>query len=271
MKTVKYNIISGLMAVLLVLSLAGCRSARQAQTGESARSDSYAEVARKLAEAPSETELTAKMSVTVRQTSMGGQIRMRWNEAVQVSVSLLGLAEIARVEFLPDKVVVVDRVNRRYSVCSYADFPGRNYTGLDFNVVQCLFWNRLFAPGKDGAGNIASSMRLQDSSESAMVLKEREYGYLFNVRKVNSLLTRVAKTESGSGITMEYSAFTRVSDNLIFPTVMDVDIDADILDESARIVLSSIDVKKGSWASQSKISTNLKKVGLDDLIKGILK
>lgn len=267
----KNRIFHILVMAVAVLSLAGCRSIRQTPTGADAKDASYVEVARKLASEPSVSEMTAKISTTVRNTSLSGQIRMRWNECVQVSVNLLGLAEIARVEFLPDKVVVIDRVNRRYSVCSYADFPGRNYTGLEFNVVQSIFWNRLFAPAHEGAAETASAMRLSESNETTMILKEKEYGFLFTVRKLNTLLTKVSKTQGGSGVTMEYSAFTRVDDNLIFPTVMDLDIDSDRLDESARIVLSGIDVRKGSWASQSKIASNLKKVGIDELIDGLLR
>lgn len=266
----KRRLIYILLAVA-VMSLAGCRSARQVQDGTRSADVSYSEVVRKLAAEPPVTEMTAKISATVRQTSLSGQIRMRWNECVQVSVNLLGLAEIARVEFLPDKIVVVDRVNRRYSVCSYADFPGRNYTGLEFNVVQSLFWNKMFAPGKEGIGNVVASMRLENSSESSMTLKEGEYGFLFNVRKANNLLTKVSKSAGGSGIQMEYSSFARVADNLVFPTVMDIDIDSDQFDESARIVLSGIDTGKGSWASQSKISSSLKKVELETLINGILR
>lgn len=261
------------MLTVIAAVLSGCRSSRQTGSGTGTaepNSGSYAEVASVLAQKPAADELTARISVSADMGSLGGQIRMRWNECVQLSVNLLGLAEIARVEFLPDKVVMIDRVNRRYSVCGYADFPGRNYTGLEFDVVQRLFWNRLFAPGQNGVSDMVSAMSLKEDGTDSMILQDREYGYQFSVRKLNSLLTSVSKRVQDSGVSMGYSAFTRVSGNMVFPTVLDLDIDSDELDLEARIVLSDINISKGSWESQSRISSNLKKVDIDELIKSLL-
>ena len=92
-----------------------------------------------LLEPPPVQELTASLSLNLEGNKVNGQLRMRRGRSIQISASMLGLVEVARVEFLPDMVVVMDRFHNVYSVFHYADIPYRNELGLDFDVVQALF------------------------------------------------------------------------------------------------------------------------------------
>ena len=76
-----------------------------------------------LLEAPPVQELTSSLSLNLSGTKVSGQLRMRRGRSIQISASMLGLVEVARIEFLPDMVVIMDKFHNLYSVCHYADIP----------------------------------------------------------------------------------------------------------------------------------------------------
>jgi hypothetical protein len=56
--------------------------------------------------------------------------------------------EVLRVEFSVDSVKVVDRMNKRYVLESYAELKGDMPVAFNFYNLQALFTNQMFAPGE---------------------------------------------------------------------------------------------------------------------------
>ena len=140
------------------LLLSGCRSSSSIRKNKEAGQLEDSRLIHSLLAAPEADELTASLSVNVQGTRITGQLRMRRGKSIQISASVLGLMEVARIEFLPEMVVVIDRYHNLYSVCHYADIPYRNELGLDFEVVQALLWNRLFSPGSANPADAATRL-----------------------------------------------------------------------------------------------------------------
>ena len=152
---------------LLLLTLTSCRTARHAASGGSARPATSApsatpkpsaalakaSVAKVNAQRLNQQHVTARVQVALtakgKEVSASGQLRMKRDDVIQLSVTLLGF-EVGRMEFTPTDVLVIDRVHKQYVRAAYSDIPFLASTGIDFYALQSLFWHELFVPGKRG-------------------------------------------------------------------------------------------------------------------------
>jgi hypothetical protein len=257
-----------LISVFLLSSLTGCRSIKTTRKPTVETADVYQELLSSLAAEPSVTELTARVSFNLSGRKATGQIRMRRDRSVQIGVSVLGLLEVARVEFLPDKVVVMDRTSNRYAVCHYADLPLRNELGLDFNVIQAILWNRIFSPGVS-ADEMLSNIVLNETKalDGSPILRDRGYGYLFTVDR-NNRLSITSNTVAGRGISVGYSDFKTVSKGFDYPMTFYVQIAAANA-VSATLSFSSVSTEKGSWPDETGITSRMERVSIEELVESL--
>lgn len=99
--------------------------------------------------------------------SAGGTLRMKRDDVVQLSLTFLGF-EVARMEFSPNDVLLIDRYNKRYVRAKYSDMKFLQQAGLDFNALQALFWGELFRPGHESVGN-GSDFQLASSGSHTLL------------------------------------------------------------------------------------------------------
>ena len=83
-----------------------------------------------------------------RDISVSGKLQMRKNEMIRIMLTPFSLMEAGRIEFAPDYVLVVDRINKQYVKATYNDVDFLKNNGMDFYTLQALFWNELFVPSK---------------------------------------------------------------------------------------------------------------------------
>ena len=92
------------------------------------------------------TNFTSKVRVTITQegkdVTTNGNLRMRYGDVIQLTLvdPVLGIAEIGRLELSPDKVLIIDRVNKRYVDTNYEEFSALKSRNIDFNTIQEFFW-----------------------------------------------------------------------------------------------------------------------------------
>ena len=92
------------------------------------------------------TNFTSKVKVTITQDgkdiNTNGNLRMRYGAVIQLTLvdPVLGIAEIGRIELSPNKVLIIDRVNKRYVDTTYEDFSALKSRDIDFNTIQEFFW-----------------------------------------------------------------------------------------------------------------------------------
>lgn len=93
--------------------------------------------------------MTFNMKAAGKDLSLPGTLRMRKNQIirVQINVPVLG-SEVARIDFTPDEVLVVDRMRKAYVKAKYSELDFLQRNGLSFYALQALFWNELLLPGK---------------------------------------------------------------------------------------------------------------------------
>jgi hypothetical protein len=91
-----------------------------------------------------------KFSVEVgnRQMTLTGNLKMKRDDVIRLQLMAFGFVEAGRLEFTQDYVLIVDRINKQYLKVPYAQLEFFRHSGIDFYMLQSLFWNELFQPGK---------------------------------------------------------------------------------------------------------------------------
>jgi len=91
-----------------------------------------------------------KFSVEVgaREMTLTGNLRMKRDDVIRLQLMAFGFVEAGRLEFTKEYVLIMDRINKLYLKASYAQLDFLRNNQIDFYVLQSLFWNELFQPGK---------------------------------------------------------------------------------------------------------------------------
>ena len=91
-----------------------------------------------------------KFSVEVgaRQMTLTGNLKMKRDDVIRLQLMAFGFVEAGRLEFTKEYVLIMDRINKLYMKVPYAQMDFLRNSQIDFFVLQSLFWNELFQPGK---------------------------------------------------------------------------------------------------------------------------
>lgn len=104
--------------------------------------------------------------------TLSGSVRMIKDSLIAVSIQpLLGI-EIARVELYDDRVVVYDKMYKRYGEAPYETVQYALGFPVDFDMVQSVMMNKfnLAEEEKDDTTYISSKYHIEDTTDSSLLL-----------------------------------------------------------------------------------------------------
>jgi hypothetical protein len=262
--------LSILACLILVVALTGCRTHRSAEKQELRLKKQYSEQVVQLAKPQAElTNLTARTSITldygVGSVNVKGRLKMRRDEAIQMTVTALGLMEVACVEFTPQHIYLIDRINKRYTKIDYASGMLNNI-GVNFETIQSLFWNRIFIPGKADAWQQAEDYEIKVSGDQLCVTpaRQRMLKSFFYTDEDCRQLQQTLLELSHYGAIWRYDDFEQF-DGQNLPTTFDISITSSSYAAGAHIALSSISTTDNSWKSGVDLS-RYEAVEFDELL-----
>lgn len=259
------------VAILLTLALTGCRTTRSA-------ADKAAHLTRKqrselltpLAQYPTDIQaITAKTTIALNYdghlTTVKGRLRMRRDEVVQVSITALGLMEIASIELTPKRGYLIDRVNKRYAVVDYSS-AWMSYAGISFSAVQALFWNRLFIPGEKEAWRNTENFTLRNAGTQCLVepKQQRVLKCRFYTDADCKQLQQTDLTLQQYAATWRYGQFEHYGD-YSYPTMHDVSVSGAARTMGARIGLTGVATIDTGWSATTDL-TRYREVPLEQLL-----
>lgn len=276
-----------------ILCLSACRSSRQAQRTTSftegqtplthIEDEKSAEQAATAAYAASVAKVRANSlcltaSAKVQLSGLGkdlgvnGQLRMKRNEVIRLSLRFLGL-EVGLMEFTPQYVLVIDRMNKRYVQAAYNEVSFLKKSGLDFNSLQALFWDELFVPGSNDPSREASRFTLTDSiGKRVLTLTDApELLYTFVTNPDGPVVEQVRisghhNAKSGY-FNCTYSNFTPFAGRP-FPT--HIQLQGGTTTKQATLDLNLSNFKSdGNWNTHTTPSQKYKRMSLDEVVKGL--
>ena len=270
------------VAVVLLggaLTLSGCKSSRkviEARPDAAALSD-VQHVERVIAGSPQADCIDAKMRFTLRmgdkELSVGGNLRMKRDDVIQLSLVGFGIIEGGRIEFTRDSVLLLDRIHRCYVRMAYRDVGFLRDSGADFYTLQALFRNELVLPGvRHVTAGEASRFRVSRRPDGRVVLSGDERGALacrFVTSLAGALLEQTEiSTASGKALVWTYGDFVRMGTGH-YPGRMEIVLRGQDMPVTAVIALSRIGTGDG-WATRTPVSARYRRMDARSLIRELM-
>lgn len=228
---------------------------------------------------PSRSNITAKASIDLKlgdksSIKFNSSVRIRRGEVIRFSVApVLGI-EVARIDITPDGILAVDRIHKRYVRAGFDELSSIVNTDLSFNIIQSLFMNELFLPGKTGltasdAEKFSISQDLKNIRIDAK--KTGEFGYSFYTSSEDGRLeeTVIELKRTDFSIHCKYDDFIMLKDDL-FPQEIGFSAEGFSKPYTMDMKLSRIGTDTG-WDSKTELSSKYKKIPLKDLMNILFK
>lgn len=279
MKLRKITCLIGVLLMLLLFS--GCRSGESASRSENAGGlATSAEAYKQKVQANAQTSqtLTARIKMTVNvsgnDVSVNGTLRMKRDDVVQLSATVLGM-EVGRIEFSPDDVLIIDRFNGQYVRASYDSVSFLRNAGLNFYALQALFWNELFVPGEKSLST-AALQRFNSSvsgSHTLLLLDDApnlNYRFL-TITETASIDRLTVENKEGAQkgqLTWKYDNFTPLNGKP-FPTQMSVNVTGVGKDAGFVMSLSRLE-NATNWQPHTTPSAKYQERDADTLFRRLL-
>lgn len=270
-----------LSVTVVIITMAACSSSRRLGRTPTIGGLSGTDYMEKVInQTPQWQNITAKAALNLDMGTKGNAkvnatLRIRRGEVIRLSVApLLGI-EVARMDITPDNVLLIDRLNKRYVKVSFAELSRLANAELDFDVLQSLFMNELFLPGKAQlTANDVTKFRITSEGEQAVLeAKQGKYlSYRFVTETVNGLLenTRIGVKGTPYALSWMYGSFGRL-DGKAFPQHMFITAGDDTKKVfSLDMKLSRLSVND-NWDAKTELSSKYKEIGLEELMKQLLK
>lgn len=226
-----------------------------------------------------ETYVTAKASLALstgdKSASLGGTLRMKRNDVIQISLVTLGILEVARIEITPDYFMAIDKVGRQYIKASFRDISFLKTAGIDFHTLQSLFWNELFLlDGSNAAPTEKKFTKSMEGDRAKLVNADSRLAVLtFLVGKLTGLIqqTSVSPHKNGASpyLTWEYTEFEKLKGKH-FPVRHLISINGSSKPIKATLSLSNLRNDSG-WETRTEISSRYKEITIEELLARIMK
>lgn len=203
--------------------------------------------------------------------SLNGTLRLKHNEALQISlqVPLLGM-EAARIEATPERIIIIDRLHKRYVEEPIEHLSTLSGTGLDFYALQALLSATLFQPGtKDFTLDDAMAMKFSTrEAENIYRLTASGQGlnYTFDLDATSQRIAAatVAKTGSRYACTWQYAGYENTGTRA-FPTRIKAQFNGGKTTLSLELGLNKLEAS--DWKADTSPSSRYQKIELADILK----
>lgn len=265
---------------LFIACLASCSSTKSVKSSDFIDNLSETEYMERVLENSANWEaVTAKMSATLKLNGkstgkVSGTLRIKRGEVIQMSIApFLGI-EVGRAEITPDGMLVIDRVNKRYVKVSFEELKALANVNLDFHILEALFLNEVFLPGKDKLSvRDLSSFKMNKNQPDVLlqVKKSKTFQYTFRTEAPEGLLkeSHIGLTGTAYALQWKYDDFQPLEQHQ-FPSSMFVSFEGGSKPTNASFSLSRLSTN-ADWETHTEVSKKYQKVELEEIIKMLVK
>lgn len=277
-----------LFATVLLASCASQKNATDTTTptGQTTANDGTSFVAGVINGGVQTQNIVGSASVTLKfgdkDITVPGSVHMRRDQVIRIQlfIPLLG-TEVGRLEFTPNYVLVVDRMNKQYIKGDYNQLDFLRDNGISFYSLQALFWNQLIAPGKQKVGVTDASLFSADMSGAnaylPITLSQGQMKYQWSAsRKDKSLTSAVITYNSASAgtsmLSWLYSDFA-VLGKQKFPKTQEFSFQttAGGKKQKGDIKIKMSELKTSSdWDTETTVSSKYKLVDAEDVFSKLM-
>lgn len=264
------------IAILLlsVVLLVSCRSKMIVQSDMGQRLSGEAQLEAVIVNTPVFDSFSSRLRMTVplkkNDYVISGTLKMQRDALIQISFLLPVIrTEIARIEISPDRILAIDRMNKRYASVPVGELREIFHTEVDFPMLQSLFTNTIFLPGKYAlTRKDYSSFTVYPEGNEEITLsgKSREFIYSFLTSlETNRLVGSSIETHSSSYcLRWNYSNFVPVGATT-FPSEMTIWIGKNDNPSKTIMELSRLSVDK-QMLMPTSVPNRYERIGLNEIV-----
>ena len=221
------------------------------------------------------SKIKAKITSGGKNISTGGSLKMKRDEVIQISLldPILGVTEVARLEFGKDRVLFIDRVHKRYADVPYSSVDFLQKANIDFNALQSLFWSELFKPGASQVQASDFKITKADAKNVNIDYTDKVLNYQFVAATADALLNKThitGTTSSAYSLSCDYDDYTEFNGKK-FPKDIILSFVSAAKTNKIELELSSIS-QNSNWTTRTDTpSGRYTQVSADELFKSLTK
>lgn len=220
--------------------------------------------------------ITSKVKFSVetgpQTVSLTGNLRMKRNDVIRLQLRAFGFVEAAVVEFTPDSVLIMDRINKQFLKAPYAHIDFLRNSGLNFYSLQALFWNELFQPGmktvSEGAMNRYETVPGGEDVVIRLEEGKMNYSWLANGKdgciKMANILYK-DRINGNSQLNWDYTVFQKFGSKK-FPTHMKIAFTSPKKEVKVGLTLNYLG-NETEWAPRTMVSNRYREVTVDNILR----
>ena len=214
------------------------------------------------------SKLKFSVSVGSKDVSVGGQLRMRRDDVIRIQLMALGLVEAGRLEFTPDYVLMMDRINKQYVKASYSEVDFLRQSGLNFYTLQALFAGELFEPGRQTPDPSDFRATRTDQQVSITLDNPGRLTCQWQAEPLTALIRQATINHGEAQVAWDYRAYKNV-EKCQLPSDMEVNIKTAKKTVKAGFQLSSF-TTDDDWEARTSVSSKYKQVSVDDILRRLV-
>jgi flagellar motor switch/type III secretory pathway protein FliN len=216
-----------------------------------------------------------KFSVEVgnQQMTLTGNLKMKRDDVIRLQLMAFGFVEAGRLEFTPDYVLIIDRINKQCLKVPYSHLDFLRNSHIDFHVIQALFWNELFQPGKSHLtdSNMKSyKTELGADDDVVIAMEDGKLSYRWLTEQSSKLveMANIMYNDRFRGnyqLNWDYEDFQRINSKH-FPMLHKVGLITPQKEIKFEMMLSKID-HEDNWETRTTLSGKYRQVEVDEILR----
>lgn len=276
----KASHIMQLVGLTAVLALAACGTQKKA-VGDDTSKASKAVLQKQeylqqvVGHAQQAAFLTSKVKFAFeagsQKITLSGNLKMKRDDVIRLQLTAFGgLVEAGRLEFTEDYVLLMDRINKQYVKADYNQLDFMRNNGLNFRVIQALFWNELFQPGMTTLtdGMLADFTVDFSGTDAVVAISKNRLNYQWRADKTTAQINSACVEYGSSGdyrLDWDYGNFKPTTGSP-FPYSHNVTLHTP--DKTIKLGLTLNDLSNdGTWETRTSVSSKYHEVTLDQLLR----
>ena len=273
------------VAVLaLPLALVSCKSHKSATTDTTMKKVKKGDLISNVQDnAQTGKFFTSKVKFSVevgpQKLTLTGNLRMRRHDVIRLQLMAFGFVEAGRIELTKEYVLIMDRINKQYLKAPWMSVDFLRNSGLNFQVIQALFWNELFRPNQTTlvktndkliVDSIANYTLLESGDDMIIGLEEGKMEYSWLASRAGAIL-RMANVlykdrfNGNTQLNWDYDEFISLNKKA-FPQKSAITLTTP--EKEVKLGMTLKYIKHDSeWETRTEISNKYREVSVDEILR----
>ena len=205
------------------------------------------------------------------QMSLTGNLKMKRDDVIRLQLMAFGFVEAGRLEFTQDYVLIMDRINKQYLKVPYAHLDFLRNNGIDFYVLQAMFWNEVYTPDKKNPlyKNKALKTALEDENMVVSIENDKlSYRWLVDKQTAQVKMSNVMYRDRYRGnyiLNWDYGDF-KYNNRKLFPMAHKIMFSTP--DKTVKLGLNLNYVGADEdWEPRTEVSGKYRQVNVDEILR----